>query len=816
MSKPAEKWSDEITPAYAVPMTFFTSVEDTGALERTVTMEALVREIRNKSARKKEALPLGKLARFGDKLSPKGKMRRWNSNMVEIHGVELDYDAEVMAFDDAVEILSRANVGCIAYTTPSHTPDKPRWRVLCPTSRPLPPSEREPLVERVHGLFGGIFGRESFVQSQAFYYGSVNFSEHHQVEFIAGRPIDLCAELEECRIGKRTNPDGKGETPNSEEAACNIIRRMDHGVHDACVYLGSVWSLRGIPRDEAKARVDALLHEVPGEKRDKRWDERVAESGRAVDFAYDKDDANPESRKPRGKNGEEEEWPEPVDFLGDRTPRIIELAPDHVPDVLWPFITDISERVGADPTMVALCALVSLSGAIHDKWVLQPKRYDYSWTVSARLWGTIIGDPSVKKSPAIKDATAPLVGLELASADRNREDMLAYERDLARWKKDSNADPERMPTPPRRDRYLIGSTTVEALEETFRDDIQSRQRVPAMKVTVVRDELSGWLGDMDKYSAGKGGSDRAAWLELYDGAPHYVDRVGRGSFTIGHFSANLLGGIQPSMIRDAAQKSQDDGLWQRFIYCAARRATSGEDRAPNRTALLQYNALFKKLADTPPPEAFGDMGQAVKLHEDGQRYRENLDKLVEGFQLMPDTPPLIMTALGKWPGLFGRLLLTFHMIEYAASAELSPPMVVSPETCRRVASYMRDILLPHLAQANAIMFRSNQESMSQQMGAFILAKGGERLTLRDVQRGGPAPLRAPTERRALLEILTWLEDSMGWLRAVPVRPGKEPNAWDINPKVHARFAQRADDERAERERRHQAALAALDASKRGV
>ena len=41
---------------------------------------------------------------------------------------------------------------------------------------------------------------------------------------------------------------------------------------------------------------------------------------------------------------------------------------------------------------------------------------------------------------------------------------------------------------------------------------------------------SEWLANMDRYRAGgRGGSDRGAYLRLYNGTRFVVDRVGRGT-----------------------------------------------------------------------------------------------------------------------------------------------------------------------------------------------------------------------------------------------------------------------------------------------
>jgi hypothetical protein len=44
-----------------------------------------------------------------------------------------DYDGEEMSVEDARDLLVRAGITAILYTSPSHTVAKPRWRVLCPS-----------------------------------------------------------------------------------------------------------------------------------------------------------------------------------------------------------------------------------------------------------------------------------------------------------------------------------------------------------------------------------------------------------------------------------------------------------------------------------------------------------------------------------------------------------------------------------------------------------------------------------------------------------------------------------------------------------
>jgi hypothetical protein len=82
--------------------------------------------------------PLLKLARFGDVRTDKGSLRH-DGNIVAIYGVEGDCDSGKLSPQEAVERLRDEGIRCVVYTTKSHKPESPRWRVLAPTSRTISP-----------------------------------------------------------------------------------------------------------------------------------------------------------------------------------------------------------------------------------------------------------------------------------------------------------------------------------------------------------------------------------------------------------------------------------------------------------------------------------------------------------------------------------------------------------------------------------------------------------------------------------------------------------------------------------------------------
>ena len=209
-----------------------------------------------------------------------------------------------------------------------------------------------------------------------------------------------------------------------------------------------------------------------------------------------------------------------------------------------------------------------------------------------------------------------------------------------------------------------------------------------------------------------------AYLRLYNGGRYSIDRIGRGSFAVPNWSACFFGGCQPGPIQRIARDAADDGLLQRLTYAVPMRQQDGQDRAPNTSALYRYENLFPALAAMFPASTLGsDHAPAFVLHGDGHVYREEINAIARAMMTMPDTSKRLQAAFGKWPGLFARLVLFFHMIEVAdarlRTSTLAIPSVVPVATIAKVSGLVLDIVLPHLLRAEAIMFSTSQTTHAQ-------------------------------------------------------------------------------------------------------
>ena len=167
---------------------------------------------------------------------------------------------------------------------------------------------------------------------------------------------------------------------------------------------------------------------------------------------------------------------------------------------------------------------------------------------------------------------------------------------------------------------------------------------------------------------------------------------------------------------------------------------------------------------------------------------------------MPDASSRLASTFGKWPGLFARLCLTFHLIEAAASrvrnpGGLHPPLhVVTAETANRVRRYMRAVLAPSLLRAETLMFGTVQTEHAARIANYILAhawNGSPR-----ARSSGPT---GPCDRRksAARSTAPWTPCacSAGCAPLPPRHEGATPTAWSVNPGVHVLFAERAEAER---------------------
>ena len=479
----------------------------------------------------------------------------------------------------------------------------------------------------------------------------------------------------------------------------------------------------------------------------------------------------------------------PMDIFGRNKPRKIPI--DLFPAAIRDYILDQSELIGCDYSVIGMSAIVAAAGCIDDGIKLQPKRNNHQWVESARLWVAAIGDPSSKKTPAIDQATRHLRRIDVQLAGENQRAMADYNKQLEDHKEAKKQDkktPFDQPKPPNK-RLMVGDTTVEALSDIALDNPRG--------LICMRDELSGWFASMDAYKSGgaKGvNKDRSLWLEAYNGKPMTIDRVTRGSLLVPNWSVSMIGGIQPEMIKSVANSMGHDGLLQRFMVVVADDPRPDVDRVPNMASVNAFSELFDQLYAMQPTE------DRVLLSEGAHAVRERFDSVqIRLCNAMRDVSPHLSAWVAKWPGLFSRLLLTYHVIECASQRKFPTNERVSKQTAEMVEHLICGYLFSHSTYFyTEILDANDRQENIRQVGWLILSRGWTQFDKRDLSQRWKKFRNLKDWEVNLL--VTYLQN-VDWIRPdwTSTDSQNRPRAWHVNPMVHELFKAEKD---ADIQRRH--------------
>lgn len=446
-----------------------------------------------------------------------------------------------------------------------------------------------------------------------------------------------------------------------------------------------------------------------------------------------------------------------------------------LPPVLRNFVEDRARTMGADACGLAWSALSACSSALHGGVRLRMKKHD-TWSVPPALWVALIGPSSSKKTPIIDSAWGPLREPQGRALRAWQKQMADYHRLSKEDKKDT--DP---PSPPHL--LFVNDSTIESIQE-----ILSRQD---RGVGVIKDELSGFIDSMDRYSkGGKGGGDRAFYLQAHNGGPQMVTRVGKGMLVINNLLLTLCGGIQPDSLAKFTDL-MDDGLWQRFLPIIVAALGMGLDEAPTR-ACEDYALRLQGLVDAAAPET------VVSLSDGANQVRQTIEVEMDRLERLSPLGGKFASFTGKLPGIFGRLCLVLSYVDPHGLG-----YIVSKETAEMACALINDSVIPNAVQVYLRVGGTGSVSIekTQAIASFILTHKSQRIVVSDVT-SGVASCRNLTVGEISLQLSPLVAG--GWLKPESETPSNR--AWIVNPAVHPLMVERTRIEvlrKEERARLHQ-------------
>lgn len=175
------------------------------------------------------------------------------------------------------------------------------------------------------------------------------------------------------------------------------------------------------------------------------------------------------------------------------------------------------------------------------------------WVESANLWMGLIGRAGLGKTPSINAMIFPIEkrnAFEIKLYQNEYRKFKEYEKLTAKEKKDHEEVKE-----PLRKQFIVNDVTIEALADLHEENQNG--------VGVFKDELNGWLKDMNKY---KPGSDLEFWLSCWSGKPANLTRKTAKSSFIEMPLMPVLGGIQPGIFSQiSTDENKDNGFLDRLL-----------------------------------------------------------------------------------------------------------------------------------------------------------------------------------------------------------------------------------------------------------
>lgn len=488
-----------------------------------------------------------------------------------------------------------------------------------------------------------------------------------------------------------------------------------------------------------------------------------------------------------------QDWPAPSPrYLGRTLPDAPALPLHQVFGEVWGnWIATAAEAKSAPPDYVVAGLLATVGTMIgNTRWVVPWE----GWAEPPILWTMAIGSPSSNKSPALDAIMTPLKQVE---RDLRQKDEVALTewRDKATiaklaesaWKEDAKAALKEGRETPDRPKEANAGTEPHLLRLSIADGTVERLAVIVSKqprgTLLARDELTGWLQGMTRYSGG--GSDRPFWLEAYGGRSYTVERMGRDPVHIDRLSIGVMGGIQPDRLKTLLMKTDDDGLLARFLPIwpdpiTLRRPRGIPDEPFIERALSRLLSL-QMLTD----EADRTRPWIVSFDTHARTRMDTLRKDARAWE--GESEGLLPSFLGKVPGFAARLALVLAYLDWAIGTDMEPDGITL-DVFERAATFIEAYAVPMARRAYADAAFSKTERAAIKLVALIREQGWQRFSTREVCRLQRSGLETASRLNPVLRAL----EEGDVLRGVdiPAGPqgGRPARVYAVNPAVFGGIA----------------------------
>lgn len=723
----------------------------------------------------------------------------------------LDADTPDMDFRDRFKQGFR--YAAILYTTHSHMPGRPRYRVVIALEEDIPP-DRYAAVSRYLAAELGIeqFDPVSFVTNQLMHWPSTSKDGEYICDVIDGPFLNADAYLAEhpgwedysnlpvsSREQKHKEREGKKqEDPLTKEGIVGTFCRV-YGIEDAIrKFLSDVY---------APSAVEGRYDYIPGEGSCGVviYDDKFSYSHHATDpaggellNAFDlvrmhrfrdedakesflkmcafaesdplvKEELEKEMLEKAKKDFEEisSSWEDPISF-GEYE---LESFPiDALPADIGSYVQAVAESTQTPVDMAGTAALAVIAMCCQGKYVIQGKP---DWIEPLNIYANVIAQPSERKSAVEHHIVRPADNFEVQYNLRNAarvEGSKMRKRVLERRQKaieekvaKGNAEQGEL--------EKIAQEISEFEEEKplhlYVDDITTEKLVSVMAGNHSRAALISSEGGIFDTLAGiyTKNVNIDVMLKAYSGDTIRVDRIGRDSESIMNPALTILLMTQPKVVSDVLSNPtfRGRGLTARFLYCLPD-SSVGERRFQSRSipdmAYQMYEQrIVNMLEDEYPPRP-----EVITLSPEARRLLTDFAEEIEP-KLKTD-----YAEIADWAGKLVGNTLRIAGLLFRAGVSRAPDflnkkesLMVSGETMadaiRLGRYYLSHSLAVHDAIPQSAMYRQAEKILK-----MIRERQLAELTRRDAMRFCQTFKRVDE----IQPVLDFLED-MGYLASMDTK-----------------------------------------------
>lgn len=380
------------------------------------------------------------------------------------------------------------------------------------------------------------------------------------------------------------------------------------------------------------------------------------------------------------------------------------------------------------------------------------------WKEPMVFWMGTVAPASSLKTPVANQFLGPLTTLDARDQRDWKEEYRRYKAQPA----DQRGEPPELPR-----QRVVNDATLEGLCVLL-----NRETVPG--VVAFHDELSAFVGDMDRYRAGN--SDRSHWLQMYSGGAINVIRKGSEPILVPRTAVSVFGSIQQDKLAhllhgDDATVKSGDGFWARFLWVVPEYVFPEQNL--NETEITQELLEMIENLDTGVSR-----NHVVRMSREAW---ELFAEVCNEWSAEADTTYASRSAfLGKMRGTLARVAGLLYALDYAAEEPEAPLGNEIPlEVMRRAVILCRyfvcqfDVLVPQVGG-------SDLPDWVVKIVEFAKKNGTGEVTHRDVLRKRWATGSEEAKRmlQALVEqygvgtlIRAVRKDQVRWRYTEPVAPG---------------------------------------------